>query len=199
MTTKELNKRKIQALETKTKIYNIAIKLLGTYGYDNVSIEQICKKSQVSKGTFYHHFTAKEDIIMALYSEEYECLLNNIKDIHLSSVLDELVEIICLQVKYAEGKGLDIVKQVYKSQIDYGNKLMSSKNVFLHELLSEIVQSGQKNNEIRKDMSSEEIINCLIRLSHGIIYDWCLNNGNYPIEDVTRKSLSYIIETFKSR
>jgi len=199
LTNKELNKRKIQALETKTKIYNIAIKLLGTYGYDNVSIDEICKQSQVSKGTFYHHFNAKEDIIIALYSEEYECLLNNIKNIHLPNALDELVEVICLQVKYAEEKGLDIVKQVYKSQIDYGNKLMSSKNVFLHELLNEIVQSGQKNNEIRKDMSSEEIINCLIRLSHGIIYDWCLNNGNYSIEEITRKSLNYIIQILKSQ
>lgn len=197
MTNKELNKRKIQAMETKNKIYNIAIELIGKYGYDNVSIDEICKHSQVSKGTFYHHFNAKEDVIIALYKEEYDCFLNNVKQAPISSTLDEIVEIICFHVKYAEKKGLDITKQVYKSQLDYGNKLIISKNILLQELLNEIIVKGQVNNEIRKDIPSEEIINYLIRVSHGIIYDWCLNNGSYSIEDVTRKSLSYLVQLIK--
>jgi len=199
LTNKELSKRKIQAMETKNKIYNIAINLIGKYGYDNVYIDEICKHSQVSKGTFYHHFNAKEDVILALYKEEYECFFYDLKETPMPSSLDELVEVICFHVKYAEKKGLDIVKQVYKSQIDYGNKLMVSKNILFHELLGEIIQKGQMNNEIRKDMGCEDIINSLIMFSNGIIYDWCLNNGNYSIEEITRKSLNYIIQILKSQ
>lgn len=198
MNNQELNKRKIQAMETKNKIYNIAIELISKYGYDNVSIDEICKHSQVSKGTFYHHFTAKEDVIISLYKEEYEYFFNNIKETPMSSALDELVEVICFHVKYAEKKGLDIVKQVYKSQLDYGNKLMASKNILLQELLSEIIHKGQMNNEIRKDICLEDIINYLIRFSHGIIYDWCLNNGSYSIEDITRTSMNLLIQLIKS-
>ncbi len=197
MTNKELNKRKIQAMETKNKIYNIAIELIGKYGYDNVPIDEICKHAQVSKGTFYHHFNAKEDVIIALYKEEYECFLNNVKETPTTSTLDEIVEVICFHVKYAEEKGLDIVKQVYKSQLDYGNKLIDCKNILLQELLSEIICRGQIKNEITQDLECKDAINYLIRLSHGIIYDWCLNNGNYSIEDITRKSLNCVIQILK--
>ncbi|MBV1820153.1 TetR/AcrR family transcriptional regulator, partial [Bacteroidales bacterium MSK.15.36] len=163
------NKRKIQAMETKNKIYNIAIDLIGKYGYDNVSIDEICNKAEVSKGTFYHHFNAKEDVIIALYKDEYECFINNIKKSTIDNSIEKLVELICFHVKYAEKKGLDIMKQVYKSQLDYGDKLAFSKNVLLQEMLCEIISKGQLNNEIRKDMQCKDIIDYLIRLSHGII------------------------------
>lgn len=189
-----LNKRKIQAIETKNKIYNIAIELIGKYGYDNVSIDEICGKAEVSKGTFYHHFNAKEDVILALYKDEYECFLNSVKESPTNSYIDKLIELICFHVKYAETKGLDIVKQVYKTQLDYGNKLSVSKNVLLQEMLSDIIHKGQINNEIRNDMKSSDIIDYLIRLSHGIIYDWCLNNASYSLVEITRKSLNCVIQ-----
>lgn len=189
-----LNKRKIQAMETKNKIYNIAIDLIGKYGYDNISIDEICNKAEVSKGTFYHHFNAKEDIIIALYKDEYECFINNIKHSSIDNSIEELVELICFHVKYAEKKGLDIMKQIYKSQLDYGDKLAFSKNILLQKMLCEIISKGQLNNEIRKDMKCKDIIDYLIRISHGIIYDWCLNNGEYSLEDVTRNSLNCVIQ-----
>lgn len=190
------NKRKVQAMETKNKIYEMAIELIGKYGYDNVSIDEICEKANVSKGTFYHHFNAKEDVIIAFYQEEYEDFFNS-KNFTAESTLEEITEVIIFHVKYSERKGLDIVKQTYKSQLDYGSKLLLSKNILLHEKLREIIEKGQENGEIRKDKESVDIINYLIRLSHGIIYDWCLNNGSYSIEEITRMSLNCIMETLR--
>lgn len=194
MNNKGPNKRKIQAMETKNKIYNIAIDLIGKHGYYNVSIDDICNEAGVSKGTFYHHFNAKEDLIIALYKDEYESFISRIKETPITSSIDELIELICFHVKYAEKKGIDVMKQVYKSQLDYGDKLAISKNVLLQEMLHKIIYKGQMNNEIRNDMEPQYIINYLIRLSHGIIYDWCLNNGSYSLEEITRQSLNCVIQ-----
>jgi len=49
--------------EVKEKIAEIAINLFIKKGYDKSSINEIIKKSNTNKGTFYHYFSSKEDLI----------------------------------------------------------------------------------------------------------------------------------------
>ena len=55
-----------KAKRTKAKLLEIAKQLFKEKGYENVSVEKITKASQVAKGTFYHYFTKKEDIVLEL-------------------------------------------------------------------------------------------------------------------------------------
>lgn len=41
---------------------------------------------------------------MALYKDEYECFINNIKKSTIDNSIEKLVELICFHVKYAEKK-----------------------------------------------------------------------------------------------
>nr|WP_307906030.1 TetR/AcrR family transcriptional regulator [Clostridium botulinum] len=63
----EPTKRQIQAMNTKKKLYDISTELMKTKGYDNVTIQEICKKAGVSVGSFYHYFESKNDIFIELY------------------------------------------------------------------------------------------------------------------------------------
>ena len=53
-----------KAKRTKAKLLETAKQLFKEKGYENVSVEKITKASQVAKGTFYHYFTKKEDIVL---------------------------------------------------------------------------------------------------------------------------------------
>ncbi|WP_259596222.1 TetR/AcrR family transcriptional regulator [Clostridium botulinum] len=64
-----LTKRQIQAINTKNKIYNIATNLMQKEGYDNITIQNICEKAEVSVGSFYHYFESKNDILIELYKK----------------------------------------------------------------------------------------------------------------------------------
>ena len=55
-----------KAKRTKAKLLETAKQLFKEKGYENVSVEKITKASQVAKGTFYHYFTKKEDIVLEL-------------------------------------------------------------------------------------------------------------------------------------
>ena len=57
--------RTLQAEQTKKMLLEVAVKLMGKHGYDNVKIEDICKESNVSVGAFYHHMKNKAGIIVA--------------------------------------------------------------------------------------------------------------------------------------
>jgi AcrR family transcriptional regulator len=52
--------------EVKDRIFRAAIELFKEQGYENTSIEQITKKANVSKGTFFTHFPSKNSIFSAV-------------------------------------------------------------------------------------------------------------------------------------
>jgi AcrR family transcriptional regulator len=52
--------------ETRTKIFDSAIKLFSTRGFSAASVDDICEEAGISKGAFYHHFESKQALFLAL-------------------------------------------------------------------------------------------------------------------------------------
>ena len=55
-----------KAERTKAKLLESAKRLISAHGFDHVSVEDITKDSGVAKGTFYHYFECKEDVVREL-------------------------------------------------------------------------------------------------------------------------------------
>ena len=52
-------------------ILEAAVDLFAEQGYDATPVQQIVEKAGVTKGALYHHFSAKEDILFHIYSDEF--------------------------------------------------------------------------------------------------------------------------------
>ena len=58
-----------QAAGTRQKIVDAAVDLLHKTGYDHLRVEDITAHAGVGKGTFYHHFTSKQDVLLAFFAQ----------------------------------------------------------------------------------------------------------------------------------
>lgn len=74
-----------KAERTKAKLLQSAKKLIGEKGFDRVSVEDITRDSGVAKGTFYHYFKCKEDVIMELSFQSSRVIIN--QSIHLEGTV----------------------------------------------------------------------------------------------------------------
>ncbi len=50
--------------DTKSKLINTAIELIWRDSYNAVSVDEICKKADVKKGSFYHYFPSKAHLAL---------------------------------------------------------------------------------------------------------------------------------------
>ncbi|MEJ8553381.1 TetR/AcrR family transcriptional regulator [Tepidibacter sp. Z1-5] len=193
-----LTKRQAQAIETKKQILDTSMKLISEYGYDNVKISRICKEVGISIGGFYHHFKSKEDIIVEFY-KEFDITLEDYVNNNLSeeSYIDKILSIILYQVSYAKKMGIDILKQVYKAQLYDGREFFISEERKLNQILKNTIQFGQDNNEITKEFTASQITTYLLRLSRGILYDWCIHNGDYDLLNETYISINRLLNSIK--
>ncbi len=191
---KSKTSRQIQAENTKAHILAVATDLLAHKTMDEISIKEICIKSDVSVGAFYHHFTNKAGIIIELYKDiDYQFE----KEVYPMLIEDEPMESILKYLEYQcsipAKKGLDLVKNTYKAQIDYGNEFYLSKNRGLPHGLYLLIERAIESGVIKKHVSAEQLMNELLIISRGIIYNWCVSNGKSDIQlDIRRMATNYL-------
>ena len=59
--------RQARAVATCDRLVTESARLFATRGFDEVTVDEICDAAGVAKGTFYFHFLAKEDLLVALF------------------------------------------------------------------------------------------------------------------------------------
>jgi TetR/AcrR family transcriptional repressor of nem operon len=60
--------------ETKRKLLEAAVSLIWESSYGSVSVDDICQKAGVNKGSFYHAFKSKADLAVAAYERHWQAL-----------------------------------------------------------------------------------------------------------------------------
>jgi TetR/AcrR family transcriptional regulator, fatty acid metabolism regulator protein len=195
MSAKEPTRRQLQALETRQKIFDTALALLVKKGYDRVTVDDICAAAGVSKGTFYHHFKSKDQAILEEFlkiDRYYQEILPGI--MQLSDIYDRMTEFTRLALAYMEKQGKNLMKVAYYSQIspDRKSSPVASSDRALYSIVSGLILDAQERGEVRSDLDSMEVAETLIRAIRGIVYDWCLQDGGFDMEEAG-KALSVVL------
>lgn len=191
--------RKEQAVNTKNKLVDTALKLFRDKGFDNVTINEICKEADVTTGAFYHHISSKAGVIVEAYSEYDEFFKEVVKSVDASKpYVDQIVDCLDYQVKYTEDLGVISTAVIYKIQISESNEFFLSKNRAIYSHINNLVKKAQENKELISDVSSEEITSELLIVIRGTVYNWCQSNNGYSLLDMERKIAKNYLKSYKT-
>jgi TetR/AcrR family transcriptional regulator, transcriptional repressor for nem operon len=58
--------------ETKEKLLQVGFDLIWDNSYGSVSVDDICKRAGINKGSFYHFFPSKADLVIEAYEEHWK-------------------------------------------------------------------------------------------------------------------------------
>ena len=58
--------------DAKEKLLAVAFELIWNNSYNGVSVDQICERARVNKGSFYHFFPSKVDLALEAYEEFWQ-------------------------------------------------------------------------------------------------------------------------------
>ena len=169
---------------TKGRIVSDAWKLFYEQGYDNTTVEDIIFESETSKGSFYHYFEGKDALLGSLsmiFDEKYEALRQEMApDMHAVDKLiymnHELFTMIDNTVS------VELLARLFSTQLTTkGEKHLLSRDRTYFKLLHQVVRQGLERHELRGDLTANEIINDYAMFERGLMYDWCLSDGDYAL------------------
>lgn len=184
-----------KAERTKAKLLQSAKKLIGEKGFDRVSVEDITRDSGVAKGTFYHYFKCKEDVIMELSFQSSRVIIN--QSIHLEgTVVDRCCFFIMNMYRDARWAGVRLVRQWIRECIESETgdaKVKECLEDFHSSLLTILtVPRGEGPGELVEDAPVDTLVKLLIGHIFGTLTVWCMVNGVWQMDDKTGEKYTRI-------
>lgn len=183
-----LKKREQQSLLTKEKILRNSIELISTYGYDDVTVSQICKVSQVAKGSFYTHFSSKSDIAIEILKNINVELFSDL-DVNPDQPAEQQLR------NYAEhyfqmvmhcgpAMSREIFKIIYTVQFTSKQVLSNLHNSYIEDC----IRLGQEQGAFRLDLDPEKIGFYWSDGNLGLVRLWINDVENY---DLMKEGMEY--------
>jgi len=185
MMPKKVTARTLRAIKTKKKLFRSAAKLIDKYGYDNVTIEDICRMSRVSIGAFYHYYNSKSDIIVELFKEIDSYFEEKVSPEFTNDPIDNIKLYFRHYAIFHVDQGYEHTSMVLKIQSDF----YLDKTRYMHILLDEIIHAAKSQNKFGDDADVDAVADFLLVVARGLLFDWSLAQGGY---DLTAKMDSYI-------
>lgn len=184
--------RKDKALDTKNKIFETAVFLIKSKGYDNVTISEICQTAGLAKGSFYVHYKSKEDIVRESYyadmgvyiSTRYAEFLNTNPN---KLAIERIRCFLNLEFEFAEHAGYELTCLAYSLNLGAcvpGPSKHFDKRYFTKLLYDEIQLSLPYASS---DFSCDDIFNYLESVVRGTMATWCFSNNTFDIIEQGKK------------
>ena len=201
MIKKEPTSRQLQADRTRTLLYSIAVSLMEKQGFSNTTIEQIATKAGVSIGTFYHYFSSKEEIFYDIFKKADEYFETIVAPALYSAdatglpMMEQVITYFRYYAHYNLNRGFSNITQLYNTK----NKIFVKKGRFMQELLKQVLAKGMERGEFSDELSPEEATAYLFVVARGIVYDWCVHEGAYDLEQKVESYMRILLRILEPR
>lgn len=99
--------RQIKSKTVKEKICATATDLIKSHGYGYVTVSNVCNAAEVSVGSFYHHFTNKDDLLGYYLTAAFENYAAEFENISGDDVVSNVVRCFGLYIDFLLEQGLE--------------------------------------------------------------------------------------------
>lgn len=122
-----------EAEERRNEILDAADELFFQKGFDGTSTNDILEKVGIARGTLYHHFKSKEDIMDALIERYKDRLLDAAQEIAVNKnipVVERIIQVV-MALNISGGSSAEIMEHIHKPQ-----------NALMHQKIQKVIISG---------------------------------------------------------
>ena len=182
---------------TRGRIISAAWKLFYENGYDDTTIDDIIRESETSRGSFYHYFDGKDALLGTLayvFDEKYEALQEAV------NVIEEPVDKLLflnheLFVMIEDGISRDLLSRLL---LAHGEKHLLDHNRLYFRLLRRIFSEGRRSGRLTSSLQDDALVKAYALWERALLYDWCLNGGEYSLVSYTDRMTPVFIRSLLS-
>jgi TetR/AcrR family fatty acid metabolism transcriptional regulator len=167
------------------QILEAAVKVFARQGFHQSTVAQIAKEAGVADGTIYLYFKNKDDILVQFFSfrakQVFESFREEVDRAETSS--DKLRNLVRRHLaEFQRDRDGAVVYQVETHQNSrLAEAQIKEMSKMYRDLISEIVEQGQQEGTIRKDLYVGLVKRFIIGAVDEVINTWLHSNGEYDL------------------
>ncbi len=190
--------------DKRERILRSAIRVFARKGFYATRVSEIAKAAGVADGTIYLYFKNKDDVLVSIFEDRIGKLLVVLREeaSKPGTVADRIGRIVELQLGLLEGRRdlAEVItvnlRQSSRLLKQYGAPLF---NEYL-DVLAGVIAEGQRNGELRDDVSPRIAARSLWGALDGIALTWTLADGEAStLRRAAREFASLFLDGLKKR
>jgi len=201
MTEVEQSRRERKKEETKDRIFKAAFALFKRQGVEATTIDDICEKADVAKGTFFNYFPRKEAVFGHLAEEWFAQAEAESATIlaRPGRVGPQLIAMFSeLAAFYEDEPALAryVLQEVMQNQHNEDDEMCRNWD----DLALRLIRKLQTNGELRTDESPERLAGVLHCVHQGTILEFGASaEPPFPLRTELRRRLTLAIDGLAAR
>ena len=165
--------------ERQIEIIDASKDLIGRKGIQNLTIKNLAEKMSFSEPALYRHFRDKTEILKSLLLFHREIIKSGIFKILNSdqSSLEKFQKILEFKFNHIKKNPAIVMVIFSENSFQYSSVLSSIVSKIMKQRskkIIELLKEGQKNNEIRNDIESEQLATIIMGGIRKTILNWKL-------------------------
>lgn len=188
-------KREQRAERNRKKLLGAAMKVFSQKGYHKATLDEICRRANLGKGTVYQYFENKKDLFLGIV-DSLAADLGSRVETAVGGIEDDFRRLKTAITAYV---------QFHAAHRSFYRLLIHEESSFdkeIHErfrtkyfshlrILEDILRRGMKNGEMKK-MNVRSTTFALVGMCNSVIFRWLMSERNYSL----RKEVPLILEIF---
>ncbi len=167
------------------RILEAAIKVFAEQGFFQSTISQIAKEAQVADGTIYLYFKNKEDILVQFFSYKTKQVFERFREGVASqgTAIEKLRSLIRRHLEaFQQDRNMAFVYQAETHQTSRrAEPQIHAMSKMYMDIVSEIVEQGQQEGSIRKDLYLGLVRRFIIGAVDEVINTWLHADKEYDL------------------
>ena len=175
------------------KLKKVAIDLFKTYGYNNVSVRQICNAAGVPRSTFYSMYSGKDDLVISIYTVNMDISEEKLEELaHTKNDLERIWAIYSQYIKLAMNVGTEVSAALMIIELN--------RNVGIYDAMKKVrrytvalCQNCQEQGLVTNPWPAEQLIPMVSASLNNQVFEWCRRKGDYPLMKNARMTFEALL------
>ncbi len=186
---------------SREKILQSAVQLFLGEGYEATSVNDICKHAGVSKGSFYHYFETKQVLFLSLMENWSSRVMQSVLGEPITE--DSNAKDVLIQMPYQFNMAFAAVPRGFPMLVDFWRQAMADPAIwktavepyrYFMGFFMRIIEAGQQDGSIRKDIDSEILARLLVAVAMGFLLEAAFDQEKADWSALTSDGLSLLLE-----
>lgn len=188
-------RRNLQAQIRRDRLRRVALRLFQQKDVEQVTIAEICREARVSVGHFYTCYRDKAEILVERYAvfDRYIDETFSLED-H-GSPLETLRALLHQQILSVLEMGPCLYAQILRLQLHTKGKQVLDAHRSYNCYVERLVVKALAEKEMSSAYSSQETTAYLLRALRGVLFDWAMRGGTYPLEAAVEDELERFLRS----
>ncbi|WP_207952827.1 TetR/AcrR family transcriptional regulator [Paenibacillus agricola] len=179
---------------TKEVILSTAINLFMKHGFDQVTLNQICKEINGTKTAFYYYFKSKDELISEFFLVDNLISNDDILDILSDSdYANQAMKAMEIYVKHIVHSGVELTKEFYR--VHFRNQIAfdKGKSSLLGSIIPTLIQRAKDAGQVKNPASAEDLHDSMCYIANGVCIHWAIANGGFDVLEESRKRFENLL------